>query len=149
MNMAIFFPLLAFLGGALTAFQPLINARLNQHLNEPIWASFVSFVVGTIILLAIGLYLNGGKFMSLDTEGLKWWMFSGGALGAFFVTVAIYVVPHMGVATMIAVIVAGQLIGAAILSHYGILADQPHPITWQKFIGLSLLAIGAVITLKA
>jgi transporter family-2 protein len=149
MNIAILFPVLAFAGGALTALQPLINARLNQQLSEPIWASFVSFVVGTIILLAIGLYLNGGKFMSINTEGLKWWMFTGGALGAFFVTVAIYVVPHMGVAVMISVMVAGQLIGAAILSHYGILADQPHPITMQKFIGMALLAIGAMVTLKA
>ncbi|MAZ75957.1 MAG: hypothetical protein CMH31_01495 [Micavibrio sp.] len=149
MNIAIVFPLLAFVAGAMTAYQPLINARLNDQLNSPIWAAFVSFVVGTIILLFVGLFMNGGKFMSLNTEGLKWWMFTGGSFGAVFVTVAIYVVPHMGVATMIAVMVAGQLIGAAILSHYGILADQPHPITWQKFIGLSLLAIGAIITLKA
>jgi len=149
MNIAILFPLLAFTGGALTALQPLINARLNNHLDSSIWASFVSFAVGTVILLFIGLYLNGGKFMSLNTDGIKWWMFTGGALGAFFVTVAIYIVPHMGVAVMISIMVAGQLIGAAILSHYGVLADMPRPINLQKFIGMSLLAIGAIITLKA
>jgi len=149
MKISLVFPLLAFIGGAVTAYQPLINAKLNEHLNSPIWASFVSFVVGTIILLVIGLYMNGGKFMSLQTEGLKWWMFTGGALGAFFVTVAIYAVPYMGVATMISVMVAGQLLVAAILAHYGVLADAPHPITWQKFIGMSLLAIGAIVTVRA
>ncbi len=149
MNIAIVFPILAFVAGAMTSYQPLINARLNDHLSSPIWAAFVSFVVGTVILLIVGLFMNGGKFMSINTEGLKWWMFTGGAFGAIFVTVAIYVVPHMGVAVMIAVMIAGQLLLAAVLSHYGVMADQAHPITWQKFSGLSLLAIGAIITLKA
>lgn len=149
MNIAILFPLMAFIGGAVTAYQPLINAKLNEHLSAPIWSSFVSFVVGTIILFFIGLFMSNGKFMSVQADGLKWWMFTGGAFGAFFVTVAIYVVPYMGVATMISVMVAGQLLVAAVLAHYGILAEQAHPINLQKFIGMSLLAIGAIITVRA
>ena len=47
MNFAILFPLSAFIAGAMTAYQPLINAKLNQHLDSPVWASFVSFAVGT------------------------------------------------------------------------------------------------------
>jgi len=97
MNIAIIFPLLAFIGGAMTAYQPLINAKLTQHLDSPIWGSFISFVVGTITLLIVGFILSGGKFMHIETEGLKWWMWTGGLLGAVFVTVAIYVVPYMGV----------------------------------------------------
>ena len=93
--------------------------------------------------------MSNGKFMSIQTDGLKWWMFTGGAFGAFFVTVSIYVVPYMGVATMISVMVAGQLLVAAVLAHYGILAEQAHPINLQKFIGMSLLAIGAIITVRA
>jgi len=51
MNSAIFFPLAVFLASAVTVFQPLLNARLNQHLDSPIWASFFSFLVGTVFLL--------------------------------------------------------------------------------------------------
>jgi transporter family-2 protein len=148
MNIAIIFPLLAFIGGAMTAFQPLINSKLTQHLTSPIWGSFVSFVVGTVALLILGLIISGGKFMQVDMDGVKWWMWTGGLLGAVFVTVAIYVVPYMGVAAMIAVMIAGQLVMAAILDHFGILANAPNPITWQKFLGLTLLCIGAIITLK-
>lgn len=148
MNIAILFPLAAFIGGALTSLQPLINAKLSQNLGSPIWASFVSFAVGTLVLLIVGLMING-KFADLNISDIKWWMWTGGLLGAVFVTIAIYVVPHMGVTSMIAVMIAGQLIAAALLSHFGILSDVAHPITWQKLIGLSLLAIGAVITLKS
>lgn len=148
MNFAVLFPVVAFIGGAMTAYQPLINAKLNQHLDSPIWASFVSFAVGTVFLLIIGFAMNGGKFMVLETQGLKWWMWTGGLLGAFFVTVALYVVPYMGVAAMISVMIAGQLVMAALLDHFGILSETANPITWQKMAGLTLLCVGAIITLK-
>lgn len=148
MNFAIAFPIAAFIAGAMTAYQPLINAKLNQHLDSPIWASFVSFAVGTVALLILALILSGGKFMSVETQGLKWWMWTGGLLGAVFVTVALYVVPYMGVVVMIAVMIAGQLVMAALLDHYGILSETANPITWQKMVGLTLLCVGAIITLK-
>ena len=73
MNIAVVFPVLAILAGAMTAYQPLINAKLSQHLDSPIWASFISFLVGALFLLIIGFAING-KFMTLETQGLKWWM---------------------------------------------------------------------------
>jgi len=148
MNFAIFFPLLAILAGTMTAFQPLVNAKLNGQVTSPLWASFISFAVGTTILFVLA-WATSGKFLSLETEGLKWWMFLGGALGAFFVTTALFIVPHLGVATMIALFVAGQLISSALLDHFGIMAATPNPINVQKMIGLILLAVGAFVTLKA
>jgi len=148
MNIAILFPLLAFMAGAITAFQPLTNAKLNQHVDSAIWVSFISFAFGTVILFVLGM-LTQGKFMTVEVSGLKWWMFVSGALGAFYVTAALFVVPYLGVAVLASLSTAGALIMSALLSHYGILSDQPHPINLQKFIGMSLLAIGAVITLKA
>lgn len=147
MSLSVLFPFLAIIAGAATAFQPLINAKLNGQMGSAIWASFVSFGTGTIILFFLA-YVTTGKFMSFETEGLKWWMFLGGALGAVFVTVALYLVPYLGVATMIALFIAGQLISAALLEHFGIMAVAPNPITTPKIIGLVLLAAGAFITLK-
>ncbi len=147
MSMLIIYPVLVFIAGAMTAYQPLINARLSQHLDSPIWASFISFAVGTVILLVVGLLMNG-KFMTLETQDLKWWMFSGGVLGAVFVTVAIYAVPHLGVSVLVALLIAGQLIFSAVLSHYGILANEAQPLTWVKFSGLLLLGVGALMVLK-
>ena len=138
---------MVFIAGAMTAFQPLINARLAQNLDSPVWASFISFATGTLLLFIVGVVING-KFMTLDTEGLKWWMFIGGALGAVFVTLAIYAVPHLGVAVRVALLIAGQLTFSAILDHFGVLSPAPNPITWQKFAGLVLLGVGAILTLK-
>jgi transporter family-2 protein len=148
MNISILFPLLAIVAGTMTAFQPLVNAKLNGQVSSPLWAAFISFAVGATILFILA-WATSGKFLSIETAGLKWWMFLGGALGAFFVTTALFIVPHLGVATMIALFVAGQLISSALLDHYGFLAAAPNPINVQKLIGLILLAVGAFITLKA
>lgn len=148
MNIAILFPILAVIAGAMTAYQPLINAKLSQNLDSPIWASFISFAIGTAILFVVGFLMNG-KFMTLETAGLKWWMFTGGLLGAVFVTVALYIVPYLGVAVMIALFISGQLIMAALLDNFGILSETANPINLQKIIGLTLLGVGAFITLKA
>ncbi|NCO03635.1 MAG: DMT family transporter [Alphaproteobacteria bacterium] len=148
MNIAILFPVLAFMAGAMTAFQPLTNAKLNQHVDSAIWVSFISFAFGTVLLFVLGM-ITQGKFMTLEMSGLKWWMFVSGALGAFYVTAALYVVPYLGVAVLASLSTAGALIMSAILSHYGVLSDMPRPITMQKFVGMTLLAIGAIVTLKA
>jgi transporter family-2 protein len=147
MNIAVLFPILAILAGTMTAFQPLINAKLSQHLDSPIWSSFISFASGTVLLLIIGLMVNG-KFMSLEITGLKWWMFIGGALGAFFVTVALYIVPYLGVAAMVTLFIAGQLIMAAGLDHFGVLSETSNPVTLPKLAGLCLVGVGAFITLR-
>ncbi len=148
MNISILFPLLAIAAGTMTAFQPLVNAKLNGQVSSPLWASFISFGTGAVILFVLA-YITSGKFLSIETEDLKWWMFLGGVLGAFFVTTALFIVPHLGVATMIALFVAGQLISSALLEHYGVMAPAANPITLQKLLGLALLAAGAFITLKA
>ena len=148
MNIAVVFPLLAIVAGAMTAYQPLVNAKLSQHVDSPIWASFISFAVGTVLLFVIALAMSG-KMTAIETGGLKWWMFLGGALGAFFVTVALYIVPYLGVAAMISLFIAGQLIMAAVLDHFGVLSELSNPIGLQKLVGMSLLAIGAIITLKS
>jgi len=148
MNIAIIFPIIVLISGAITAYQPLVNAKLSQNLDSPIWASFISFAVGTVILFIVGYAMNG-KFMQLETTGLKWWMFSGGLLGAVFVTVALYTLPYLGVAVLVGLLIAGQLIMAAVLDHFGVLSETANPINLQKIIGLSLLGLGAFITLKA
>ena len=148
MNVGVLFPLAVFIASAMTVFQPLLNARLNQHMDSPIWPSFFSFLIGTIFLLVVGLIVNG-KFVDVEVNGLKWWMFLSGFIGAVYVTTSLYVVPHIGVAVLSAVSISAVLIMSALLDHFGVLSATANPINLQKIIGLSLLGLGAFITLKA
>ena len=87
--------------------------------------------------------------MSIETNGLKWWMFLSGFIGAVYITTALYVVPYLGVAVLAAMSISGVLLASAILDHFGVLSETANPINLQKIIGLSLLSLGAFITLKA
>ena len=146
--MSLFYPLIILCAGAMTALQPLINARLAEQLNHPVWASFISFLTGTLVLFCVG-FLFSGRFLDLQMTGLKWWMFAGGFLGACFVTVGLLMVPKVGVATLIVFMIAGQLIGSALLDHYGVLSESVRPVNLQKLAGLAFAGLGAYLTLRA
>ena len=146
MTAQLLYPLWALATGFMIASQALVNAKLGQYIGGPIWAAFTSFLVGTIFIFGFGLIVKG-KLPEIQFEHLQWWMFLGGLMGAFFVISSITIVPVMGVTAMIALFIAGQLVAATLLDHYGILAEAPKPMTLQKIAGICVLAVGAFLIL--
>ena len=100
--------LFAFAGGVVLPFQAGINAQLADWLGSPVRAAFVSFLVGTIVLLVAAAFV----FKPLPSWGrlgdAPWWVWVGGALGAFYVAASIVSAPKLGAATLVALVVAGQ-----------------------------------------
>lgn len=148
MTAQLLYPIWALAAGFMIASQSLVNARLGQYIGGPIWAAFTSFLVGTIFIFGFALIVKG-RLPEVQIENLQWWMFLGGLMGAFFVISSITLVPVMGVTAMIALFIAGQLIAATLLDHYGILAEAPKPVTLQKILGIGVLAVGAFLILTA
>ncbi|MEM6781678.1 MAG: DMT family transporter [Pseudomonadota bacterium] len=141
------YPFWALAAGIMIAAQALVNAKLGQFVGGPVWAALVSFVVGTIAIM-IFMVIMRIKIPEVQTDQLQWWMFLGGVMGAVFVITSITVVPHLGMMAMVALFIAGQLIGATLLDHYGILMPEPKPITFQKLVGIGVLALGAYLVLS-
>ena len=137
---------LAFVAGAIFPLQAVVNARLGASAGGPIWAAFLSFLVGTIILLAAALaFVGAPRLAALPT--LPWWIWIGGAIGALLVFTMALAAPRTGTAALLSVIVAGQMAGALALDRYGIL--QPvRPIgPWQALGAVLLVAGVAMIVL--
>lgn len=133
------------IGGAISL-QSLVNAGLASRLGSSLIAATVSFWVGTIAL-TIASVASGGIGPALANArgiGLGWWI-GGGVLGASFVTVITMMVPRLGVAVTIAFVIAGQLLAAAALDHFGALGAVEHPITLARMAGIGLLIAGALI----
>lgn len=81
--MQILFITLAFLAGVFLAIQAPINANLALTIDsKPIMAAFISFLVGTVVLLVVAVI--SGEF-SLSIKKVEWWKLLGGFLGAFAV----------------------------------------------------------------
>lgn len=74
--------------------------------------------------------------------------YSGGLLGATFVTIIIFSVQKIGSTNMFALIITGQLIASIIYEHFGILGFKIVPVQPYKLLGVFLLIAGAILINK-
>ena len=91
--------IIMFFGGMTVALQPSINARLAQRVGI-LESACISFAVGTLVLLLVVLMSGRGTVKGI--YGADWWEFTGGVLGAAFVSLTILVVPRIGTAAAMA-----------------------------------------------
>lgn len=146
--MAMIWPtLFALLIGVSITLQSGVNTQLRILLGNPFQAGFISFAVGTIALGIYTLPLRLQWSLSSFTKA-PWWIWTGGLLGAYVVTLIILLAPRLGATMLIALIIAGQMITALILDHYGLLGFQLHPARWERLVGVILLLTGAVLIRK-
>lgn len=136
----------AILAGVAFAIQPAINDTVARNLNHPIQASFISFFVGTVLLLVVGLSM-GMKIPSTEKLlALPWWLYlAGGTIGSFVVTAALIIQPKTGSGGWISGYVFGQLTMSMLLDNFGWLGLETHPINLMRGLGAFLLVLGAVL----
>ena len=144
-----FYLLLAFLIGVATAVQGGVNSQLRLSLGNPILAALFSFGVGFVVLLLAFAVFNQNEVPSVHAiRQLSWWKFIGGLFGAFYVLTVIFVVRDIGQGALVCLAVAGQLIAAVVIDHYGLLGFAVNHLTLPRLLGVILLIIGAVLIVK-
>jgi transporter family-2 protein len=117
--------------------------------GDPVMAALVSFLVGTAALLIYVLIFskeNAGIMDSLKDMSLYKW--TGGLIGALYVTGVIIVAPRIGATNTAGLIVAGQILFALFLDHYGLLGFVRHSISYMRVAGALLLILGVFMILK-
>ena len=146
--MKILFYLLPVFAGVAITIQSGVNSQLRTSIQHPLMAAFISFVVGTIAL-AILLIFSKETIPGLSQfSSVNWYKYTGGLLGAFVVTVTLISVAQIGAGNMFVLIVAGQLITAVLMDHFGVLGMKPNLVSLQKFFGICLLVAGAWLVNK-
>jgi transporter family-2 protein len=148
MNGALLSLVLAVIGGALLAIQAPTNALLGKASGSPIVAAFISFVVGSIALGA-AVAATSGRLFDPSLKQVPWYAWVGGFYGAFFVAVAAFGAPRVGVGVLLTAAIAGQLAAAVVLDHFGLLGLARHPVTLTRVAGLVLVLIGAVLVRRS
>ena len=137
--------LFAFAAGVVLPFQAGINAELADWVHSPVRAAFVSFLVGAIVLLVAAALV----FKPLPSWGrlghAPWWVWIGGALGAFYVVGSIVAAPKLGAATLIALVVAGQGVASLVVDHFGWVGFEPRHVTPGRLVGIALVGAGVLL----
>ena len=113
------FIFLALIAGSCLPTQAGINSQLNLWVRSPIIAATISFAVGTLGLIVYGLVLRIPRPVISQFAGCPWWIWSGGLLGAFFVASIILLAPKLGATSMVALVIAGQMLTARFLEPFG------------------------------
>jgi transporter family-2 protein len=132
----------ALFAGVLMAVQAPTNALLGKASGSPVVAAFISFIVGTVALGAL-VAAGSGRLFAPELKSLPWYAWLGGLYGAFFVAIAAFGAPKVGVGPLLTAAIGGQLIGAIILDHYGLLGLARQPVSIEKVGGVLLVLLGA------
>ena len=139
--------LLTVFAGGLIALQAPINSMLGKSVGTFAAAS-VSFIVGTIALVLITVLVGGGFGDVGEARHLAWYYLTGGILGAVYVTTALVAVRALGAGGVVAATIAGQLSLSLVIDQLGILGVDKQPITWERVLGVVLLAVGTLLIVR-
>ena len=133
--------------GAMLPLQALINARLGALTQGAVYASFVSFLVGTCLLGVVLLFSRTPLLPAQPVASLPAWIWAGGAIGASLVLVATALVPKLGAAALFCLVVLGQVLGSLLLDHYGVLGPR-RPADLARIGGVLLVIVGAALVVR-
>lgn len=145
MSLSTLLPILLVLAaGGLVALQAPTNVMLAKAGGSPILAALISFAVGTTALLVVWL-ASAKRTADVSFAALPWYAWLGGVYGAFFVAVAAYAAPRIGLASLITVGIAGQIAMALWLDHIGALGLPRETINLPRVAGALLVVIGVAL----
>jgi transporter family-2 protein len=135
----------ALVSGACLPIQAGVNSALRFHLGRPEIAALVSFSVGFLALLVWVLVTRQPWPSAAQAGRAPWWVWTGGVIGAFYVTTVVLLTPRLGVAATLAISIAGQMVTAVALDHYGALGVPLRAFSPGRALGAALLVAGVVL----
>jgi len=76
----------------------------------------------------------------LGTAPLSAWL--GGVFGAVYAIVTVVLARHIGAATLVALVVSGQLVCSVLLDHFGMIGFDVRPATLARLLGCGMMRVG-------
>ena len=114
--------------------------------------SFEAFLIAAVMTAAIALAALLVARRSLaglaDATSAPAWMWLGGLFGAYVVLTITLTAPRIGVAAVVALLIAGQLAMGALIDRFGWFGVEQVPLSVQRIAGIALLAVGTGLVLR-
>lgn len=139
--------LLAALVGMGLTVQIGMNATMARVIGTPLLASVVNFAVGLVALAAFAA-LAGARAVPGSFGHVPAWAWLGGLLGATYVASVTLLGPRLGAMTLLALVIAGQLLAALLVDQFGVLGYPQVPVTPVRLLGAALLLAGALLVMR-
>jgi transporter family-2 protein len=134
------------LGGMAIGLQGPFSSIIGQRMGI-LESVFIVHAGGALAALIPLLFLAGGNLGSW--QSLPWYVLLSGILGFAVVASMAYMIPHIGAAPAVVLIVAGQLFIGSLLDHFGLFGLSLKPLDLQRVGGLLMVAAGVWVTVSA
>lgn len=137
---------MAFVAGMLIPIQAASGGTLGRVLGSPLWGAAGALSIGVVAILLMALVLRLPLPSLPDVVRGPWWMWIGGITGAIYVVTSVALIPRTGAALFMVCVIAGQMVAALVLDHFGLLGLTAKPATWGRVIGIGVIFVGIAIT---
>lgn len=133
------------LGGVAIGLQAPLATMISQRLG--VLEGVFIIHLGGLLAAAVPLMMLGGGRLGAWTT-VPWYALAGGVLGVAVIGSTVYMVPKIGVAGAITLIIAGQLMIATTIDHFGILGVALRNVDIQRVAGIAIVLLGVWLTLR-
>ena len=134
--------------GGFVAAQAPANNVLSKSLGT-FGAASVNFLIGTACILVMTFAFAGGFSGDEGASTPPWYYWVIGGLGGVAIVVTTLVaVRELGAGGVTAAVIAGQLTLSVLLDRVGVLGLEERAVTWEKLLGIALLAAGTVLIVR-
>lgn len=137
--------LLAAAAGACIVVQQALNANLRAAIASAAWSGFASYAMGLAFMAVLAAVLRDPAPPAAVAARVPWWAWTGGLFGATYIALAILLVPKLGSAAFIALLIAGQMVTSILFDHFGWLGIAQRPLDPARAAGVLLLVAGVAL----
>lgn len=140
--MKIYLYVLTMFLGVILAVHLAMNGKVGSVINNPRVGNAVFWCIGAVAAVAIGI--SGWKAGALaPLKDVNPWLLTAGVLGAALVFAIAWLIPQIGAGPVMITLLAGQIVGGIVMSHFGWLGSPIQPVTLFKIIGVLVMVFGA------
>lgn len=139
---------LGVLVGVLLPVQTAVNTRLGRRAGAVWSASFISFVVGTLLLaVALALFHHHVAWGVLPHQ--PWWIWIGGVCGVIYLTGNLILMRALGASASVVLPIVGQVLGGALIDTFGLFGSKQLSLGVHRIEGtLLVIASAALVNLR-
>ena len=129
--------------GIVLAVHLAMNGKVGAAINNPRVGNALFWCIGALGAIAIGLtgWQDGALGPVKDVHPL---LLTAGLFGACLVFAIAWLIPQVGAAPVMITLIAGQILGGMVMSHFGLLGSPVQPVSVTNLIG-ALVMVGGVL----
>lgn len=144
MDTLFFIVLIGLVGGMAIGVQGPMSSIITQKLG-PLESVFIIHIGGAVAAL-IPMIFVGTRLGAW--RSVPWYVLGAGAFGLIVISAMGYMIPRIGAAGALITLLAGQILVASLLDHFGWLGVAQRSLDIQRLIGIGVVMVGVWLTVK-